>query len=175
MDAYLERNSTITLRNPMSYNDPTAPHRAPIHPLYTSMANPASTVTTTSYTTTASAPNMAGMSTIGILGPSMWKSEPQNIFSISDKSGKPVMVMDHEGNITFNIDTNVPEAAEIFVSSIYLSTEAKAGITLKTKQKIRDAVFNDIIEIAKRKGTLDAEELTSMLEASKIMEKLKGE
>jgi len=50
----------------------------------------------------------------------------------------------------------------------------QAGITHGVKLRMRDSVFADLIEIAKEKGSLTADDLTYLLEASKIVEKLKG-
>jgi len=49
-----------------------------------------------------------------------------------------------------------------------------AGISDRVKYDARDSVFTELINIAKEKGPLSADDLTYFLEASKIMEKLKG-
>jgi hypothetical protein len=42
------------------------------------------------------------------------------------------------------------------------------------KQRMRDAVFEELIDMAKSKGSLTADDLTYLQQAAKIMDKLKG-
>jgi len=88
--------------------------------------------------------------------------------------GGELVRLNRDGTITWSNGIDVDEAAEAFGRAISLGAEMQAGITEGTKRRMRDSVFADLIEIAKEKGTLTADDLTYLLEASKIMEKLKG-
>lgn len=85
-----------------------------------------------------------------------------------------IVRLNKDGTITWGNGINVDEAAEAFGRAISLGAEMQAGITEGSKRRMRDSVFADIIEIAKEKGFLTADDLTYLLEASKIVEKLKG-
>ena len=89
-------------------------------------------------------------------------------------SGTEIVRLNLDGTVTWAKDINIDEAAVAFSKSISLGAEMRAGITEATKLKMRDSVFEDLINIAKEKGSLTAEDLTYLLEASKIVEKLKG-
>jgi hypothetical protein len=79
-----------------------------------------------------------------------------------------------DGSVTWPNGIEIDEAAEAFGKSLQLGAEMRAGINKSVKLKMRDSVFEDLISIAKEKGSLTAEDLTYLLEASKIVEKLKG-
>ena len=49
-----------------------------------------------------------------------------------------------------------------------------AGVTYGVRQRIRDAVFEELIDMANNKGTLSVDDLTYLHQAAKIMDKLKG-
>lgn len=91
-----------------------------------------------------------------------------------NNQGNEIVRLNTDGSVTWTNGINVDEAAEAFARSISLGAELSSGITGKVKRDMRDSVFEDIIAIAKEKGSLTAEDLTYMLQASKIMEKLKG-
>jgi hypothetical protein len=79
-----------------------------------------------------------------------------------------------DGSVTWANGIDIDAAAEAFGKSLHMSAEIQAGISKAVKLKMRDSVFEDLINIAKEKGSLTAEDLTYLLEASKIVEKLKG-
>jgi formyltetrahydrofolate synthetase len=89
--------------------------------------------------------------------------------------GKDIVRITNEGHVIWNNDNiDIDAAAEAFKRSISMGVELKAGITEKTKRDMRDSIFEDIISIAKDKGSITAEDLTYLLQAAKIMDKLKG-
>lgn len=87
---------------------------------------------------------------------------------------KGAITLNCDGTVTWPDDVTVDEAAERFASSLSLGAELIAGITYKTKTNMRDTVFEEVISMAKKKGSLTAEELTFLWEGAKIMDKLKG-
>jgi len=97
-----------------------------------------------------------------------------NIFTLHDPNNKEIVKLNSDGTITWTDGIEIDEAAEAFSKSIRLGAELSAGITKSVKLRMRDSVFEDIIEMAKLKGPLSVEDLTFMLESSKIVEKLKG-
>ena len=92
----------------------------------------------------------------------------------NNKTSNEIVRMNNDGTITWNNGINIDEAAEAFGSAISLGAEMQVGITRGVKHRMRDSVFADLIEIAREKGPLSADDLTYLLEASKIVEKLKG-
>lgn len=99
---------------------------------------------------------------------------PPDIIKFTNYQGQEIVKMDSEGVVTWANGIDVTEATEAFSRSISLGAELKAGLTERVKRQMRDSVFEDIINIAKEKGSLTAEDLTFLLQSSKIMEKLKG-
>jgi hypothetical protein len=89
-------------------------------------------------------------------------------------SGKEIVRLNQDGTVTWANGIQVDEAAEAFGRSLTYSAELKAGITKRVKLEMRDSVFEDLIGIAKEKGSLTVDDLTYLLAASKIVEKLKG-
>lgn len=89
-------------------------------------------------------------------------------------AGKEIVKLNMDGSVTWGNDINIDAAAEAFAQSLQLGAEMRAGISNAVKLKMRDSIFEDLISIAKEKGSLSAEDLTYLLEASKIVEKLKG-
>lgn len=88
--------------------------------------------------------------------------------------GKELVSLDKNGKVTWANDIELDEAAEAFEKLLVISAELKAGISQTVKLKMRDSIFESLIGIAKEKGSLTADDLTYLLEASKIVEKLKG-
>ncbi len=98
-----------------------------------------------------------------------------DILKLQNTSGKEIVKLTHEGRVIWaDLEMNEDEAAQAFSRSMQYSAELKAGITKAVKTKMRDTVFEEIISIAKQKGSLNVDDLTYLLEASKIIEKLKG-
>lgn len=93
---------------------------------------------------------------------------------IYDTSSREIVRLNRDGTVVWARDISDNEAAEAFSRSLQLGAEISAGITQKVKLNMRDSVFNDLIEIAKSKGSLSADDLTYLLASSKIVEKLKG-
>jgi hypothetical protein len=142
------------------------------YPTYTTTGYVAPTVTTAATTaTTYTLPY-----TFNINSGTFGYSSPY-IFTLTNRKGETVFSVDNDGKIIWQstIESDVKEAAENFSSYIGLEVEKKAGIYDTTKRKIRDSIFNDLIKIAVEKGSLNADDLTYLLEASKMLEKLKGD
>jgi ribosomal protein S11 len=96
------------------------------------------------------------------------------VITFLNPNGNEIVRLERDGTVIWGNGIKVDSAAEAFSKSISLGAEIKSGITQCVKQKMRDSVFDDLINIAKEKGSLTAEDLTYLLEASKIVEKLKG-
>lgn len=97
-----------------------------------------------------------------------------NKFVLYDKNNSEILTITNDGAVEWANKINIDEAAEALESSITLSTEHKAGIKNALKNRIRDEVFESMIEIAGEKGFLTVDELTYMHASCKIMDKLKG-
>ena len=98
-----------------------------------------------------------------------------SIIEIHDKNGDEIVKLNVDGTVKWDDRIKVDQAAEAFSQVLTLSAELQSGITQNVKIKMRDSVFEDLIGIAKEKGPLSAEDLTYLLQASKIVEKLKSE
>jgi hypothetical protein len=98
---------------------------------------------------------------------------PTNIISLSHNSAE-IVRLNIDGSVTWNNEINIDEAAEAFGKALGIGAELAVGINKRVKTNMRDSVFEDLINIAKEKGSLTAEDLTYLLQASKIMENLKG-
>jgi len=98
---------------------------------------------------------------------------PTHIIQFSN-AGSEIVRLNLDGSVTWANGIDIDAAAEAFGKSLHMSAEIQAGISKAVKLKMRDSVFEDLINIAKEKGSLTAEDLTYLLEASKIVEKLKG-
>lgn len=96
-----------------------------------------------------------------------------NVITFS-KAGVEIVKLTNEGEVIWADGIKIDEAADAFSKSLSLGAEVRAGLTQKVKCNIRDNIFQDLIAIAKEKGALSTEDLTLMLEASKIIERLKG-
>lgn len=96
-----------------------------------------------------------------------------NLISLSN-NGKEILRVEKDGKIIWADDINIDEAAEALSKSLSISIEMKAGINKRIKREIRNSIFEDLISIAKEKGSLSVDELTYLLEGAKIMDKLKG-
>lgn len=97
-----------------------------------------------------------------------------NIVSFHSTDGKEIVRINMDGSVTWADGIKIDEAAEAMSKTMSNAVELQAGITKAVKLRMRDSVFEDIIEIARQKGSLTADDLTYLLEASKIVEKLKG-
>ena len=87
---------------------------------------------------------------------------------------KEIVRLNKDGSVTWADGINIDDAADAFGRSMALGAENIAGVTYGVKQRIRDAVFEELIDMAKSKETLTADDLTYMQQAAKIMDKLKG-
>jgi hypothetical protein len=97
-----------------------------------------------------------------------------SIITFNKAGGAEVVRLNSDGTIKWANGIEIDEAAKAFARSVQLGAEMSAGITKGAKLRMRDSVFADLINIAKEKGSLTADDLTYLLEASKIVEKLKG-
>lgn len=92
-----------------------------------------------------------------------------------DNTGnKEICILMNDGSVKWPNGINVDAASDAFANSIEVAVSKQAGITEGVSQRLRDSIFEDIISIAKEKGPLSSDDLTFMLQSSKIMEKLKG-
>ncbi|MFI5405740.1 MAG: hypothetical protein ACHQ1D_04420 [Nitrososphaerales archaeon] len=91
-----------------------------------------------------------------------------------NNNGKEIVKLRNDGTVEWTNGIQIDEAAEAFAKTLALGAEMSAGITKKVKLEMRDSVFEDLIAIAKERGSLTAEDLTFLLQGSKIVEKLKG-
>jgi hypothetical protein len=90
------------------------------------------------------------------------------------QSKKEIVRLSENGDVIWADGVNIDEAADAMARAMTIGSEMAAGITNTVKLKMRDSVFEDLINIAKEKGPLNADDLTYLLSASKIVEKLKG-
>ena len=95
------------------------------------------------------------------------------IISLSNSSTE-IVRLNKDGTVTWANGINIDEAAEAFSRSISVGAELCAGITNTVKQNMRNIVFEEIIDIARTKGSLTADDLTYLLQSAKIVDKLKG-
>jgi hypothetical protein len=118
-----------------------------------------------------------GIYTTGVGGntlPNMRTSVSQNAITFFSNVNAPIVSLKNDGTVEWTKEIEIDEAAKSFAASMIIGAELSIGITQFVKQQMRDSVFNDLIEIANQKGTLTSEDLTYLLQAAKIMEKLKG-
>jgi hypothetical protein len=123
-------------------------------------ANGASQVQTNGYGISSWATVYAGVST--------------HIVSFHGTGNKEIVRINNDGSVTWAADVDVDAAAAAFSSALTIGVEQKSAITSRVKSDIRDSIFESIIDLARQKGSLSADDLRYMLEASKIMEKLKS-
>jgi hypothetical protein len=98
-----------------------------------------------------------------------------DIIRLHDLTGKEIVKLTQTGEVIWaDPGMNENEAAQAFSRSLEYSGELKAGVSKSVKSRMRDTVFEEIIKIAKQKGSLTADDLTYLLEASKIIERLKS-
>ncbi len=149
---------------------------------------PMNTITVTAPTSAAAAGAQLTSPGVGVwtgtahaayINPSTYNvtfSVPQiDIIKLHDMMGKEIVKLTNDGEVVWAdpaMDENA--AAQALSRSLQYSAELKSGITKKVKSDMRDTVFEEIIKIAEQKGSLTADDLTYLLEASKIIEKLKG-
>lgn len=89
-------------------------------------------------------------------------------------NGKEIVRLNNDGTVEWPNGIDISEGAEAFGKAMELGAELKAGITHGVKTRMRDDIFETLINIAKEKGSLTADDLTYFYESSKIIEKLKG-
>ena len=99
---------------------------------------------------------------------------PTHIASFHNNQNKEIVRLNTDGTVTWADGATEDEAAQAFSRAMTMSGEMCAGITYGVKQRIRDAAFEELIDMAKTKGSLTADDLTYMLQAAKMMDKLKG-
>ena len=124
---------------------------------------------------TAANPSFGTIYSTGYGYASMGVAQQSSVISLRGGSTNGEIVrLNKDGSVTWSDDIAVDSAAEAFAKTLTLGAELAAGITQSVKYQMRDSVFEDIINIAREKGSLTADDLTYLLEASKIVEKLKG-
>ena len=166
------------VKSGISYTLPPDPNAGTWPPKITTISPPAYTIANSVYvgyanTITSISPTLTGYASSLTTGANFHNSGPA-VLTLYNNSHCEIVRLDTDGTITWANGINVGEAAEAFGRVISLSAEIKSGITQGVKHRMRDSVFADLIDIAKEKGSLTADDLTYLLEASKIVEKLKG-
>lgn len=97
-----------------------------------------------------------------------------NIITLNGANNVEIVRLNTDGSVTWTNGEDINAAAKAFSTALSLGAEQIAGITSGVKIRMRDSVFNDLINIANDKGSLTSADLTYLLEASKIVEKLQG-
>lgn len=117
-------------------------------------------------------------STAYVMGSGLYLGTPARTSAItihgSDASQSEIVRLNLDGTVVWANGIKIDEAARAFARVLTDGAELRAGITQAVKLRMRDSVFNDIIALARERGSLTADDLTFMLEASKMVEKLKG-
>lgn len=144
--------------------------------LPTSIAS-ANTVSITSTGNIGAGYNIGSLNANGISSNSFNITNQYNqpsAISVQSSAGKELVRLNRDGTVTWSEDATVDEAAESFGRVLQIGVELSAGITYAVKQRMRDTVFEEMISLAKEKGSLTVEDLTYLHTAAKIMDKLKG-
>lgn len=124
--------------------------------------------------------NTSGQALYSGMGPtvtSAWWSNAQShtdVISLFGENKQEIVRISNAGEVIWGDGINVTDAAKAFGRSLRLGTEQAAKITYNVKQQMRDAVFEELISMAKEKGSITSEDLTYLHQAAKIMDKLKG-
>ena len=96
------------------------------------------------------------------------------VISFHGINNQEIVRLNKDGSVTWANGIDEDEAAKAFSRSMSQGAELSAGITYAVKQRMRDAMFEEMIEMANTKGSLTAEDLTYLHQAAKIMDKLQG-
>jgi len=144
------------------------------------------TITNNTYTTTS---NGFGYNSISTIVPGFSTGyyptlNPSPVVSISSmhllaiykpNTNELVVKINNDGSVVWtNNEMNIDEAVKSLSTALTRSAELVAGVTEGTRMRMRDLVFEELIEIAKLKGSLDSEDLILLLRSAKIVDKLKG-
>lgn len=100
--------------------------------------------------------------------------KPPTCITLHGPTNAEIVRLNNDGTVTWANGIDVDEAASAFARSLSQGGELAAGITYAVKQRMRDKVFEEMIEMAKDKGSITADDLTYLHQAAKIMDKLKG-
>lgn len=106
---------------------------------------------------------------------SLGDHDSTTVITFFDNNGKWIVKLDQSGHVTWANGENITEAQQAFATMLVLGIEQKAGVKQSMKINVRNQVFEEVIRMAKERGPLSADDLTFMLESSKIIEKLKGD
>lgn len=101
-------------------------------------------------------------------------TQQPSVVAFHGTSNQEIVRLERDGSVKWSNGIQIDEAAEAFGNAIKLGSEISVGITARVKREMRDTVFEELISISKEKGSLSAEDLTYLWEATKIMDKLKG-
>ena len=97
-----------------------------------------------------------------------------DVLVLHRSNGNEVVRLTNNGSVVWASGIDVDEAAKAFATSMSIGAELMAGITYSVKQRMRDAVFEELIDMANTKRTLTVDDLTYLHQSAKIMDKLKG-
>lgn len=109
-----------------------------------------------------------------VTGTTMAYKSPSTVMTLNGANSKELVRIEKDGSVKWAEDATVDEAATAFAKTLTIGAERSAGITYGVKQRMRDAVFEEMISMAKEKGSLTPDDLTYLWQAAKIMDKLKG-
>jgi hypothetical protein len=143
-----------------------------IIPIHTLISGYGSTVTASSITSITSSNIFTNISTNYTSGYCTFSSNA--IIVMNRANGTTLLTVHNDGLVEWAGDIDVDKASIAFASSLSIGVERAVGITTLKKQQLRDAVFEEIISMAKSKGSLTADDLTFLHQSAKIMDKLSG-
>lgn len=132
---------------------------------------------------TASTPPVGSIYSINNASGTAGWSQPNFAFNTSSNTStiafynfanKEIVRLNKDGTVTWADEINIDDAAAAFGRAIQLGGEISSGITYGVKQRMRDSMFAEMIEMANTKGSLTADDLTYLHQAAKIMDKLQG-
>ena len=105
-----------------------------------------------------------------------WATTPPSLtpLRIHGKDNNEIVRLNEDGTVVWGDGIKVDEAVEAFGEVLKLNLENNSGLTHAVKQRMRDTVFEEIISMARDKGSLTVDDLTYLHQAAKIMDKLKA-
>ena len=98
---------------------------------------------------------------------------PSELLVIRNYTNDVLVTLYPDGRVEWADNIEIDEAAAKFSAMLNISPDIIANIKYENKKKIRDSIFEDMIELAKDKN-LTVEDLTCMWHTAKMMDKLRG-
>lgn len=103
-----------------------------------------------------------------------WATTKPFTLVINGPDNKEIVRLNGDGTVTWADTIEIDAAVDAFGRALSIGVEHAAGLTYAVKQRMRDTVFEEMISMAREKGSLTADDLTYLHQAAKIMDKLKG-